>query len=383
MVTSPNRRGSITKPESSTLWAASAGRCNICSQSLLRDATTGVEVKAGEMAHIVGVSDGPRSPRGQHPLAKEERNKAENLILLCEKHHTEVDTRTDLYSAEYLRRLKREYEDRIFFLTGLGPERETYVLRMLGSIHGKQFDITREDAREIVLDGEGRYPRYALSATEHDVSIDLRQLTNEGTLSYWEQAEAKIAERVAHLRDLQDQGTVTHLSVLALGRIPALVMLGVALGDATNITVYHRRQDGWGWNPDALEPEFEIISHATEGDTVTLACSLTADVQLDRAPADTREGAVYEIRPSNTHPCSALLDHPRAQNAFATTYREFLGMVERDHPNAEAIHLLPAVPGDAAIVLGRIRSPAVHPPLRVLDIDRDTGQYIFICEVGA
>jgi hypothetical protein len=383
MAGSPNLRGSIPKAESSTLWAASAGRCNICSQSLLSDATTGVEVKAGEMAHIVGVSDGPRSPRGQHPLPKKERNKAENLILLCEKHHTEIDTRTDLYSAEYLRRLKREYEDRVFYLTGLGPERETYVLRMLGSIHGKQSDITREDAREIVLEGEGRYPRYALSATEHDVSIDLRQLTNEGSPSYWEQAEAKIADRVTHLRDLQAQGTVTHLSVLALGRIPALIMLGAALGDATNVTVYHRRQDGWGWDPEAPQPDFEIVPHATEGDTVTLACSLTGEVQLDRAPADTREGAVYEIRPSNAHPNPGLLNHPRAQGAFANAYREFLSMVERDHPHTKAVHLLPAVPGDAAIVLGRIRTPAVHPPLRVFDLDRDTSEYIFVCEVGA
>ena len=382
---SPNRKN-IPQPEAERLWAASAGRCNICNTSLLRDETTGVVVKAGEKAHIVGVSDGPRSPRGQEELPLEERNKAENLILLCEKHHTEVDKKVDEYPRERLLEIKREFEERVFFLTSLGPEHETLVLRVLGGIHGaKVADITREQAREVVLEGEGRYPRYALSGSEHDMSVDLRGLTNEGEQVYWSEAAAQIRLRLEHVEQLRSEGRAAHISVLALARIPVLVLLGDALGDAADVTVYHRRNDGgWGWDPEADLPTFEVIEHggpSGDGD-VTLMCSTTAPVQFERAPEELADTQRYEIRPVNMEPGATVLDHPDALPAFKAAYRQFLSRVEVAHPEASAIHLLPAIQADAAVALGQVRTPSANPPLVVYDRDKDSGLYLRACEVG-
>lgn len=382
--TSPNRN--IPQPEAERLWAASAGRCNICNTSLLRDDTTGIVVKAGEKAHIVGVNDGPRSPRGQEELPLEERNKAENLILLCEKHHTEVDKKVEEYPRERLLEIKREFEERIFFLTSLGPERETLVLRVLGNIHGtKAPDITREQAREVVLEGEGRYPRYALSASEHDMSVDLRGLTNEGDEAYWLEARGQIHQRLEHVDQLRSEGRAAHVSVLALARIPVLVLLGDALGDAADITIYHRRNDGgWGWDAEANLATFDVIEHggpSGDGD-ITLMCSTTAPVQFDRAPEELADTHRYEIRPVNLDPATTILDHPDALPAFKAAYRRFLSHVEVAHPEANAIHLLPAVQADAAVALGQVRTPSANPPLVVYDRDKDSGLYLRTCEVA-
>jgi len=383
MKTSPNR--SIPKAQAERLWAASAGRCNICNTSLLRDDYTGVVVKAGEKAHIVGVGDGPRSPRSNHAVPAPDRNHAENLILLCEKHHTEVDSRPELYSVEHLRELKRKFEERIFFLTSLSPERQTLVLRVVGSIRDKKVpDVTAEQARETVLREEGRYPRFDLSSTPRDQSVDLRELTNEGDPAYWDESAARIKKRIDQLEDLRNSGDAGHVSVFGLARIPVLVQLGDGLGDAADVSVYHRRnQDGWGWDPTADLPDFELVEHhRSDGEDVVLMCSLTATVRFDRAPAELAEMSRYEIRARGTDAGHTLLDHPEALSAFAHSYREFLSMLETEHPSCDGINLLPAIPTDAAVALGRIRTPGANPPLRVYDLNKEGDSYDYACEIG-
>lgn len=379
-------RRNITKSEIAKLWAASAGRCNICYTSLLRDATTDQEVKAGEMAHIVGVADGPRSARSEHPLSSEERNKAANLILLCEKHHTEVDARPDVYTVKHLRELKRKFEERVFYLTGLAVDSKTIVLRLVGDIHDhKVADITRAHARETVLREEGRYPRWDLSSSERDHSIDLRNDDEQGRQSYWDRADRKIKLRVQQLRDMQAENNSTHISVFALARIPVLALLGHHLGDTDDMTVYHRRNvSGWGWDAQAELPEFELIQHRTSDTTrdVTLMCSISAPVQIDRAPDEIAQGNVFEIRPRNVAPGPAVLDHPEALGLFELAYREFLVQVEPLHRDGGRIYILPAVPADAAVTLGRVRTAVANQSRRIYDLV-DGQRYEFACEVGA
>jgi HNH endonuclease len=49
----------------------------------------------GEIAHIVAES--PDGPRGDLPLSPAERNKYENLILLCNVHHQQIDDQPRLF----------------------------------------------------------------------------------------------------------------------------------------------------------------------------------------------------------------------------------------------------------------------------------------------
>ena len=65
-------------------------------------------VVLSEVAHIV--SPKPGGPRGEYPLSLEERDKYENLILLCEEHHTIVDNQVQTYTVERLRQMKADHE---------------------------------------------------------------------------------------------------------------------------------------------------------------------------------------------------------------------------------------------------------------------------------
>ena len=117
-------------------WVRSGGRCAICNTYLLEDDFTGQVFNFGEMAHNVGRKTTTQSPRGLDPLPVAERNRAENLLLLCEKHHKLVDNKLKLaeYTVVDLRRIKQTHEDRVKYLTGMGPDQQTTVLRVVGDI---------------------------------------------------------------------------------------------------------------------------------------------------------------------------------------------------------------------------------------------------------
>jgi hypothetical protein len=90
---------------------------------------------------------------------------------------------------------------------------------------------------------------------------------------------------------------------------------------------------------------------------------------------------VYELRPVGADPVTDLIRVPDSLAAFSATYRSFLAAIEADHPRAEALNIVGALPITAAIEIGRRRTRDVHPPLRVWD--RVSGGYRFAVEVGA
>ena len=93
------------------LWGRSANRCAIesCRKELVIDATeTDDESLVGEECHIVGKKvDGPR---GDSPLSAEQRDKYNNLVLLCSVHHKMVDDQIGEYTVERLHEIKQNHE---------------------------------------------------------------------------------------------------------------------------------------------------------------------------------------------------------------------------------------------------------------------------------
>lgn len=90
------------------LWVKAGGRCSICRVQLV---TEGTEVDDpsvfGEEAHIVGKGkNGPRSRATASDI-----DSYDNLILLCRKHHKQIDDQVGHYTVERLNSIKREHED--------------------------------------------------------------------------------------------------------------------------------------------------------------------------------------------------------------------------------------------------------------------------------
>lgn len=101
----------IPQSEQRILQQKSGNRCGFpeCRRVLTSDSSPNDrEVILGEMAHIVGES--PDGPRGESPLSLNERNRADNLILLCNIHHQLIDSQPQTYTVERLLQMKRDHE---------------------------------------------------------------------------------------------------------------------------------------------------------------------------------------------------------------------------------------------------------------------------------
>ncbi|WP_408631738.1 hypothetical protein [Methylocystis borbori] len=62
----------------------------------------------GEMAHMIAESDD--GPRGKSPMARQERDCYDNLLLLCRNHHGEIDRQPETWPVEHLKQIKSAHE---------------------------------------------------------------------------------------------------------------------------------------------------------------------------------------------------------------------------------------------------------------------------------
>lgn len=100
---------SISPKTQKMLWGRGASRCSICKMELVMDASeTDDEALVGDNCHIVAKE--VEGPRGESDLTPEQRDKYNNLILLCKVHHKQIDDQPGSFSIEKLHQIKSEHE---------------------------------------------------------------------------------------------------------------------------------------------------------------------------------------------------------------------------------------------------------------------------------
>jgi hypothetical protein len=92
------------------LFQKSGNRCAFsdCRRLLTASSDFDGDVVLGEAAHIV--AERANGPRGESCLSTAERNRYDNLILLCNTHHQLIDSAPQTYTVERLRAIKRDHE---------------------------------------------------------------------------------------------------------------------------------------------------------------------------------------------------------------------------------------------------------------------------------
>jgi len=100
---------SVSDKTRKTLWVKAGGRCSICQQQLVTDAEAAEDDPSvsGEECHIVA-----RSPGGPRAGEIENPDGYHNLILLCRKHHKQVDDQPAHFTVERLHQIKTDHEAR-------------------------------------------------------------------------------------------------------------------------------------------------------------------------------------------------------------------------------------------------------------------------------
>jgi hypothetical protein len=92
------------------LWGRSGNRCALptCRKNLVEDETQTDDASiVGDEAHIVAREED--GPRGKSPLAPQDRDKYDNLILVCKVHHKMIDDQPLEYTIEKLHQMKTHH----------------------------------------------------------------------------------------------------------------------------------------------------------------------------------------------------------------------------------------------------------------------------------
>lgn len=357
------------------LWVRAGGRCEFhgCNDHLLQDKLTTNKAKLADIAHIVARSkDGPR---GEDPMPLSQRNRIENLFLACTKHHRLIDNKAMVakYSKEILIQYKQTHEERIRYVTGLGDENETTIVRLIGNVRGNTVSVSNEEIREAVLKSSKRYPRYL--GGEHHIEIDLTTLTENDVGQYWSEGIERIKDVIdRRLTPAIQKGEIRHLSVFAFARIPFLTYFGYAIGDKTPLEIFQKHRggnEGWVWPIGQTGQRFAFRRErdGLDKSCVAVMLSLSGTVLAEQLPAlISSDFTVYFFGPEGSKPSRTLLSSKGALDQFRQVYARLLREIEATYPSARAIHIFPAVPIPAALILGRELMTDVSPSLLIYDI---------------
>lgn len=380
----------IPEPERLKLWVRSGGRCQICRRYLLEGQLAARELTFGQAAHIIGQQASENSPRGlEDDLTDDERDNADNLMLICDDEHSEIDKigSRDAFTVSFLRELKRKHEDRVSLATSFGEYHRTTPIRMVGWLHGKPVDVGRDAVATAVMAGAGLMPKFDLS-TRNMLEIDLRGLPGEDDPSpaYYSAACSVInkvmTNKVAEAFANED---IIRLSVFAFARLPLLVYLGSQLDDTIPVDVYqkHRTTEDWQWPDPAATAAFTVTLAEPEPaqDEAVLVINVSGSIHHHELPSAVRDLPLCELVVDElAHP--DVFAGPKALAAFSDACRNLLAQLEaRGHKHVRLLHVFAAMPLSAAVEFGRVFAPEVHPSIQLYDRMPD-GEYIQAIKIG-
>jgi hypothetical protein len=383
----PVGRAKLSSTERLKVWVRAGGICVLCKQYLMEGSLTGLGVSLGELAHIVGQQQNKLSPRGDHPMPREDRDNAENVVLACPSCHSEIDDKlvAGILDVDRLNAVKAAHEKRIRHVTTLPDDDHSLVLRVIGKLRGNPGEVTRDTATTAII-GNGRYPWFDLDRDRIGVEIDLRSLPGELDADpvYYATACRAIDEVIdAKLHDAIRSGAVRHVSVFPWARLPLLVYLGSKLEDNYAVDVYqrHRATQSWAWDDDAAEHLFTVsesgdLAAATEA---VLVLDVSSTVTTAQLPEQLTTLPRLHIEPDVT-PSPDVIRSRASLLAFCKAVREVNATLDA-HKNIRYLHVFGALPPTAAVELGRLHDRHIHPVLVIHD-RTDDGSYRRALEIA-
>ena len=348
-------RTSIKEYTKLKLWALSAGRCEICNALLYKDNSHGFDGNFSNIAHIIGVGeDGPRSSED----LGDEKNKYENLMLLCPTCHHEIDTKVDYFQKNYLAGLKYEHEKRVEFLTGIDSNKECQIVTYLMNVNEAVKQYSSLKSMLLAVADFKMFPK----------QNSLIDLCDDAGVKYVHSKQTiieKSRELEIQFNKTIKQFTKDSLAVFAFTCQPLLFKLGTLLGDQREVVVFQPQRDSLKnrWSFDLNEGKIAYITkrkYSSKFHKVALVLDLSAEIKDGRIESVLgKDVNIYHITINN--PNRLFVTSLSIQNGFVETFRKCLENIKRENELVDEIHIFPAMPVSLAIRAGMDRMPKVDP----------------------
>ena len=336
------------------LSAKAAGRCQFrgCNRQLTTHELSRHQTRFGAYAHIV--ADSPDGPRGD-PLRSPLLAKAiENLMLLCQDCHKNIDHNVDDFPETLLLAMKAEHEARILAVTEHTGLTRTHLLLLEAGIGTRAGLVDEGSARLATL------PRWAF---ERPTRIQLaKSRLRDGEKAFWYGGVLDIQRAVDEVKRDFSEKSISHVSVFALAPIPLLIWLGYHLGDLIPGEAFQlsRGKHGWAWldAAEGLDITIDDTAPVTKGKPAVLLLCISGEVEIPEELLELesrRVGAVY--------PAPDIVQTRIQVEAFMHSCRQAMAAMA----GASSIHVISAIPNSLAVEFGRLQLPKSHPPLRIWD----------------
>lgn len=368
----PSRR--VAGSVQNMLWGRAAGRCQFagCNKPLWKSSVTQERVNIAQKAHIYAFS--VKGPRGHVRIRQALLNGVDNLMLVCHECHQKIDRRRDggRYNGPMLQQMKATHEERIERVSGIAPTRSSHILLYGANIGEHESPLVYEEAASALF--PRRYP-----AADLPISLSVvNSPASDRDADYWSNESKTLERAFGHaVGERIRHGDIRHLSVFALAPQPLLVLLGVLLGDITDVDVYQRRREPatWEWATKRPRTSFVIEEPTDRAGVPALVLALSATVTPDRVTSILgHDASVWRLTTPTPH--NDLITSRDQLSELRRLLRTLLDRVKAVHGQTTPIHIFPAVPVSVAVELGRIRMPKADSPWRLYDQVNARGGFI-------
>lgn len=340
------------------LWIAAAGRCEFrgCCKPVSRDFLTKDRCTVGEYAHII--ADSPAGARGVPGESERLAAEPSNLMLACFDCHARIDRdgRSNEFTAEQLRAMKRDHEariERIYSATGVV---ESMPLVMSFPVGSHVPVVALRDIHYAMLTNSNfnRFP------TPIAIQIDRSNFhLQDNDPDFWTNAQRALTEQYERLvlPELTARGGAAHLTIAGFAPIPMLMKLGALVGDKTPATILDLPGDKWLWDThDACpEPQYAYNVPAPLPREVSVVVSISGKAQHPVGRAVVEFEAVS--------PGRGIIRKDVHLQRFRTSFNAFLQHLFA--AGVRVVHIYPATPLSASIEIGRLLLPKTFEEVHV------------------
>lgn len=359
------------------LWGKSAGRCQFrgCNESLYRDDLTQVEFNQSYIAHIV--ADSPAGPRGHATRSEELKKDISNLMLLCDNHHRLVDgEQLKVYTEEVLLEMKKEHEDRMDLISGIGINMKSEIVIYKANIGSNPVMMSYDSLKEYILPN-----RYPARSTAADLSLSNSTIV-DSRKTFWEQQLENLDDQFKEqiLPKLR-KSEFLHFSLFAMAPIPLLIKLGVYLSDIQSLDVYQKRRDPDTW---CFDDDVATIYHFVPDEqkmNVALKIELSDNILNERITSVLGDDTtIYTIRIDN--PDNDFVKSRKQIVDFGVKMKEAFREIKQIHGQDVILNIFPAMPISLAVQLGRVWMPKANLSMKIYDQNYALGGFVEAIEIS-
>lgn len=343
-----DKRPTIPESVKRELWAKAAGRCEFkgCNICLYQDSTTKRKRNSSEIAHIISwTPDGPRGDAVESPKLATDIT---NLMLTCPVHNNLIDDPkyVDQFPVELLRSYKKEHEDRVYRLTGLGEDYSVTVIELISKIQNQTPQINEEQELKAIL------PYYP---AESHINIDLTAVESI------DDAKKQIDKKVEMCISQEPE---KKYAAFIMAKIPYACHLGYSIGNKVQITPYQffRDDQSWIWKKHNGESySMSIPENAVKSNNVCLKIEISGMIDDSLIP----NYPTYSITASS--PGFMFLKSYEQVVDFRMKFREILDLIRNYHGEDVTIHLILATPNPISFEIGRSIMKNIDPTIILYD----------------